>query len=243
MEKIKTHKLNVKGMTCASCVASVEKSLNKLDGVKTAVVNFATESASIKYNPDKVTLNDFKKAVQNAGYDVFDKHIVKTLRIEGMTCASCVGHVEKALNKIDGVEKATVNLATETAHVSYDSESVDFSDFVTAVENVGYKVIQESTSDTDTATDKARFKMWLSWSITIPIILWMIPTMGWNYYFLGPLGYDLGMLILGSVVIFYPGWETLRSAWKSASHLAPNMDVLISLGVLASGNRFRGYFS
>ncbi len=244
MEKIKIHKLNVKGMTCASCVASVEKSLNKLDGVKTAVVNFATESASIKYDPDKVTLSDFKKAVQNAGYDVLDRHIVKTLKIEGMTCASCVGHVEKALNKIDGVEKATVNLATETAQVSYDSESVDFSDFVTAVKNVGYKVIQESTSDTDTATedidwdqqkmDKARFKMWLSWSITIPIILWMIPTMGWNYYFLGPLGYDLGMLILGSVVIFYPGWETLRSAWKSASHLAPNMDVLISLGVLAS---------
>ncbi len=244
MEQIKTYKLKIKGMTCASCVASVEKSLNKLDGVKTAAVNFATESASVQYNPDKVTSDDFKKAVQNAGYDILDRRIVKTLKIEGMTCASCVAHVEKALNGIDGVERANVNLATETAHVSYDSDSVNFNDFVTAVENVGYKVVQESESDTDTAKgnidwdqqkmDRARFKMWLSWSITIPIILWMIPVMVWDYYFLGTLSYNLGMLILGGVVLFYPGWETLRSAWKSSSHLAPNMDALIAMGTLAS---------
>lgn len=238
--------IEIDGMHCASCVASVEKSLKKLEGVKIANVNLTTESASIEYDPEKVDLEAFKKAVEDVGYEVRDNSAKQTLRIDGMHCASCVASVEKALKGIDGVQNATVNLATETAQVTFNPKFVSMADFITAVDNVGYEVVNDEQGDeTQSAAeleqdkdqkkiDLASKRMWWSWGVTIPIILWMLPEMIFGYYFLGKIGYDIGMIVLSSIAIFYPGWETIRSAWKSGSHLAPNMDVLIAMGTLAS---------
>jgi len=168
-----------------------------------------------------------------------------TLKIEGMHCAGCVASVEKALSRINGVDNASVNLATETAQVTYDPNLASFDYFVTAVEHVGYEVAPEEEgkiqAETESQTDKeqrkikaACHKIWWAWSVTIPIIVWMIPEMFLGYLFLGKTGYDFGMITLSSIAIFYPGWETIKSAWKSAKHLAPNMDVLIAMGTLAS---------
>ena len=243
-EKLETKTLTIDGMHCASCVASVEKALKRLDGVADATVNLATETASVSYDPNKADTYDFKKAVEDVGYEVRNDQFQKTLHIDGMHCASCVASVEKALKGIDGVEIATVNLATETAQVSYDPEKVSFRDFVTAVDNVGYEVIPEEAPAEEVNPDKAdrdeekvnhaKRLMNFSWALTIPIILWMLPEMIFGYYFLGKTGYDIGMLLLSGAVLAYPGWETLRSGWKSGVHLAPNMDVLIAMGTLAS---------
>jgi len=237
--------LEIEGMHCASCVASVEKSLKKVPGVKVAAVNLATESASVEYDEESADYEDFKKAVEDVGYEVRDNLSTKTLQIEGMHCASCVASVEKALSNVEGIYESSVNLATETAQVKYDPNAATFRDFVDAVDSVGYEVIEEESSEEPTEVesemdkdqrkvDVAREKMWWAWGVTIPIILWMIPEMFFGYTFLGKIGYDVGMILLSAVAIFYPGWETIRSAWKSASHLAPNMDVLIAMGTLAS---------
>lgn len=98
-------------MTCASCVGRVEKALKSVEGVESAHVNLATEKAVIyAHQPlDRATLI---KAVEKAGYEVEALQPIE-LTIEGMSCASCVGRVEKALKSVEGVESAHVNLATE----------------------------------------------------------------------------------------------------------------------------------
>ena len=241
---MKIETLQIEGMHCASCVASVEKSLKTLDGVENATVNLATETALVEFKEDEVAFDDLKRAVSDVGYKVGIESMNITLEIEGMTCASCVASVEKALTGINGVANASVNLATETAQVAYDSQTTSFNDFVNAVDRVGYKVadqqedgekdIQSELDKDQRKIDVAQRRMWFAWIVTAPIILWMLPEMIWGYHFLGKLGFDIGLVLLSSAVLFGPGWQTIRSAWKSATHLAPNMDVLISMGTLAS---------
>ncbi len=171
----------------------------------------------------------------------------ETLPIEGMHCASCVARVEKSLKTVEGVKFATVNLATETAAVEYDEEKIGRDDLKRAVESAGYAVgrdagtEQDADGEIESELDKdrrkvetAKRKMWFAWGFTIPIVLWMLPEMLFAYHFLGKLGFDLGMVLLATIVLFGPGRETLRSAWKSALHLGPNMDVLITMGTMAS---------
>jgi Cu+-exporting ATPase len=105
----------VRGMTCASCVLRVEKALKAVDGVRDATVNLATEKVSVSA-ATSVAASQLAAAVQKAGYDVATREV--QLQIKGMTCASCVSRVEKALLKVSGVLGATVNLATERATIS-----------------------------------------------------------------------------------------------------------------------------
>ena len=168
----------------------------------------------------------------------------ETLNIDGMHCASCVAAVERALLKVPGVSYAAVNLASETAQIEYDREGGSTEALVTAIENAGYSVpVPEPAEDGALETeiekdqrkiDSASGKMWLAWGFTLPIILWMVPEMTLDYLFLGKLGYNIGMLALATLILLFPGRETLRSAWKSATHGAPNMDVLIAMGTIAS---------
>lgn len=135
----KTTTLKIKGMTCASCAAHAEKSLNKLEGVE-AAVNIATNSASVTYEPALVTVADLKEAIKDAGYEV-EAEIKKsiTLKIAGMSCAACAAHAEKSLNKLEGVE-AAVNIATNSATIHYDPAMVTVADLKAAVKDAGYEV-------------------------------------------------------------------------------------------------------
>jgi Cu+-exporting ATPase len=181
----------------------------------------------------------------NQGSDGAPAHIeTQQLRVEGMHCASCVAAVEKSLKTIPGVQQASVNLATESATVTFGDGSVAVEDLQAAVDRAGYKALTESEAaqrDMDAEIEKDERKirdawrrMWMAWGVTIPIILWMLPEMILGYRFLGEVGFSIGMFALGAAAVFIPGFPTLRSAWKSASHLAPNMDVLIAMGTLAS---------
>ena len=113
--------LPVKGMTCASCVASVEKGLNKLQGVSKVGVNLATEKATVTYDPSKSKLEDFIAETKKLGYDVVIEKA--TIPIQGMTCVSCVAAIEKILKKFDGVLQVNVNLVTEKGTVSFSLSS------------------------------------------------------------------------------------------------------------------------
>ncbi len=109
--------LPVQGMSCASCVAHVEGALKNLPGVSNVVVNLATNKASLSYDPAQVTIGAMGRAVDDVGYAVPTAEL--TLDVRGMTCASCVAHVEKALAEVEGVTGAVVNLGLATARVSY----------------------------------------------------------------------------------------------------------------------------
>lgn len=167
----------------------------------------------------------------------------KSLKIEGMHCAGCANSVEKHLSEVKGVQKASVNLATEKAFVEFSNGDVTDEALIQAIQKAGYEVkeeqeaVQESTSGVDSDDEKfnnAWKKMWWSWGVTIPIIFWMLPEMIWGWTIGGESVYHGGMILLSGVVIFYPGWETLRGAWKSTHGGSPNMDVLIAMGTLAS---------
>lgn len=131
-------KLAIEGMTCASCVARVEKALKKVDGVSNAEVNLATETAQIQ-SQLPLDYPAFIQAVEKAGFGVAQKQI--ELNIEGMTCASCVSRVEKALKKVPEVIDAKVNLATEKATVTA-LETVHTTELVKSVEKAGFQIAQ-----------------------------------------------------------------------------------------------------
>jgi Cu+-exporting ATPase len=235
--------MNIEGMHCASCVAAVEKSLKQIEGVEEASVNLAAESATVEFDPSTVDFDRLRKAVSDAGYEAKSPAKTTTLRVEGMHCASCVAAVEKSLKQIEGVEEASVNLATETAQVTYDDGRAAYADLAGAVEKAGYTVAEESSADeeieSELAKDEqkigaARRKMRWAWGFTIPIILWMIPEMLFGLVFPTEFVYHVGLFALAAAVLFGPGRETLHSAWKSARNLTPNMDVLIAMGTLAS---------
>jgi len=126
-----TIELPITGMTCASCVARTEKAIGKVQGVDKAAVNLATEKATVTFDPGAVSTGDLVAAVEGAGYGVVTAQ--ETLPIIGMTCASCVSRVEKALRLPSGVLKADVNLATEKATVSYIPGQASYKDLVEAV--------------------------------------------------------------------------------------------------------------
>lgn len=125
----------VAGMTCASCVARVERILAKVPGVREASVNLATEVATVEADHG-VALDALRAAVEKAGYDIPEQAV--TLQVDGMTCASCVARVEKALKKVPGVTTAEVNLATEQAHVKVASREPDLAALIAAVDKAGY---------------------------------------------------------------------------------------------------------
>jgi Cu+-exporting ATPase len=243
-KKLTKKTLQIEGMHCASCVSAVEKSLNSREGVEEASVNLAAESAVIAFDEQQINEEQLKEAVEAAGFSVpNDEPQSRTLKIDGMHCASCVNSVRQALEQLEGV-KASVNLATETAKVTY-AGNITLDDFEEALREAGYKLVRkESDSGQSKAEakqqreqqklDTANSRMWWSWALTIPLMLWMIPEMIWGYTFGGDVAFDIGMIALSGIVIFGPGWETIKSAWKSALNGTPNMDVLIAMGALAA---------
>jgi Cu+-exporting ATPase len=160
-----------------------------------------------------------------------------------MTCASCAQTIEHALQNTDGVIEANVNLATEKAMVVYDFTIVGYDEIKKAIENTGYQVLgredQRATFEEEEARELQAFstakrRALLSWALTIPIMLWMIPEMFFGIMWPNASVFNLGLIMLAAPVLFYPGWSTYRSAVTAIIHGSANMDVLILLGTLAS---------
>ena len=151
-QSLKEWRLPIEGMTCASCVARVEKALAATPGVAEASVNFATEQANVKAGPE-VTLATLKAAVEKAGYAVGEESV--RLNISDMTCASCVARVEKALKQVPGVLSAEVNLATEMAEVKVVGGAVTPAQLIAAADKAGYPATEWREPGAGGATDGA----------------------------------------------------------------------------------------
>lgn len=126
--------------------------MGKIEGVDTATVNLATERATVQFDPSKVGLVELKDAVEGAGYGLGDEEI--ELPITGMTCASCVRRVEKALGKVPGVEAVSVNLATEKATVRALKGASIRAELIDAVESAGYGVADLEIGSVEEAEER-----------------------------------------------------------------------------------------
>jgi Cu+-exporting ATPase len=217
----------ISGMTCASCVSRVEKSLKATAGVQSANVNLATEVASVQADPS-VNLEVLSAAVREAGYDLKTTDVA--LHVEGMTCASCVTRVEKALLKVPGVLLASVNLATEQAAVRALS-TIPPASLVAAVTKAGYvtKLKQEA--------EPAKPNTLPTWGpvaiasvLTLPLVLPMVlQLVGIDWMLNGWL-----QLALATPVQFWLGWRFYRAGWRAVKAKAGNMDLLVALGTSAA---------
>jgi Cu+-exporting ATPase len=234
--------IKIKGMHCASCAKIIEKKLKKTPGVKTASVNYATEKATVDFDDGKGSVQKLHKAIADAGYSpITDQKGSKvTLQIEGMTCASCVKLVEKALRKAKGVKEANVNFATEKAHAIFEEKDTNIKNLIKVVENAGYAAKEisrgkERLADEDLKNLRiASTKMWTSWIFTVIIMYIMIPDMFFGIKVLPGRGTDFAFLVLATPVVFWLGKDTLKSAFKAVLHKSANMDVLIAMGTLAA---------
>ncbi|OYV93596.1 MAG: hypothetical protein B7Z60_07925, partial [Ferrovum sp. 37-45-19] len=161
--------IGIGGMTCASCVAHVEKALQKLSGVTSASVSLATESAAVYALPE-VSLEALRGAIETAGYEVLETEY--PLLIEGMTCASCVARIEKALNKVPGVVSASINLATEQASVRVLQGMADTGQLIAAVERAGYRARLPSLDTDAQEASQAAAKAWTeAWPVALAALL------------------------------------------------------------------------
>ena len=132
-------------MSCASCAAKIEKGLSNVEGVSKATVNFASEKATVVFHPSQTDLSHLIEKVKDLGYGAKVEKVL--LPIQGMTCASCVNKVEKALSSLKGVVHASVNFATERASVEYIPEEVTIRDLKKVVQEAGYQVLEVKEED------------------------------------------------------------------------------------------------
>lgn len=231
---------NIKGMTCAACATKIERALSKMQGVSNAVVNLAMEKATLEYNPEQVGVDDFNKKIADLGYAIVADKV--DLKISGMTCAACATKVEKKLNSLPGVTKASVNIATEKATVSYFPSAITLNEMKQAVEKLGYKAEKtEDKLDADKereAREKEirRQKALFSFStiLSLPLALFMfaelfkwtwVPAIIFNKYF---------QLALATPIQFVAGAQFYKDAYYALKNKSANMSVLVALGTSAA---------
>ncbi|MFW6040275.1 MAG: heavy metal translocating P-type ATPase [Thermoplasmatota archaeon] len=233
----------IEGMHCASCAQTIKKSLDKLEGIDKSNVSYASERASIEFDPDKVGMDDISEAISKAGYSVREGEKIE-MPIEGMTCAACALANQKALEKLDGVISANVNLATEKATITYLPGRVHKGDFVRAVRKTGYDIpegwLKGETKEKDRVErdlekiKESKRRAYIAWIFIIPMLFLMIPHMFLEITIGGEVIYNVSLVVLATPILFYTGKETMISSVKSFSNLSPNMDALIMLGTLSA---------
>jgi heavy metal translocating P-type ATPase len=234
--------IDVEGMTCASCVGRVERALQAVPGVKTAAVNLATERAEVIGSD--VDRSALVKAIEDAGYDVPTRPV--DLIIEGMTCASCVARVERALKTVPGVTAANVNLATERATVT---GTADLASLIGAIADAGYEaraatetaIMSEESAAKKTAEEAAlRRDVLFAAALTLPVFVLEMGSHLFMWVHMAVMN-SIGMqnswyiqFALTTVVLLGPGLRFYRKGFPALARLAPDMNSLVAVGTLAA---------
>jgi P-type Cu+ transporter len=242
-----TLEIGVGGMTCAACVGRVERGLKKLEGVKSATVNLATERATVNYDPKTTSPTAILEQIHEVGYEPRVANL--ELGVTGMTCAACVIRVEKALNKVPGVLNASVNLATERASIQYIPDSASQTQFKTAIREAGYDVLEaqvgKDRSDVEREAREAEIAVLkrdliFATAFGVPLLLLAMIPMLWMpaMMFLQGLApmrvWDWVMLALATPIYFGPGRRFLTHGWKALTSNSPDMNSLVMLGTSAA---------
>lgn len=227
---VETKRLQIEGMSCASCVARIEKALLKVNGVVDASVNLASEIATIRGTAETAELT---KAIADAGYQA--KLYQQVFNVSGMSCSSCAGRVEKALLTVPGVFSAQVNLASEQVSLSMQ-EIIELPRLQQALSGSGYTISEKNARAAASEAKSIPFYKQSWWPVvgsallTLPLVLpmlgilfgkeWMLPA-GWQW-------------LLATPVQFYFGFRFYKSAWGALKARVGNMDLLVSIGTTAA---------
>jgi Cu+-exporting ATPase len=241
--------LHIEGMSCAACVARVERAIRSLDGVENATVNFATSQASIEFDPELVSADAIRQKVVDTGYGVVEVDEAEkagrgktTLLVGGMTCAACVRRVEQALKAVQGVEDASVNFAASRADVVFGPEGIGIETLRKAIEDAGYDylgLLEESPQDPVEAAQKREIR-----DLRIRVIagavlslLVMMGTMPHWFPFLHGIParrMQFALMILSTPVVFWVGSRFMSGALKAALHGTADMNTLVAMGSLSA---------
>jgi len=240
--------LPITGMSCASCAARIEKGLSNVEGVSRATVNFAAEKATVVFHPSQTNLPHLIERVKDLGYGARIEKVV--LPIQGMTCASCVNRVEKALSSLKGVVHVNVNFATERASVEYLPGEVTLRDLKKVVQEAGYEVLElkvgDSTPREEDVVEKERLLRekdlsQLKWKFVIgaillgPILVLMYGSSLLEKWFGLPKEINFFIqFLLATPVQFWAGWQFYVGFWKAAKHKTSDMNTLIAVGTSAA---------
>ncbi len=243
--------LPISGMTCASCVHHVTNGLKEAKGVQNVAVNLTTERAQVEFDPAVGAIGDLVFHVRDVGYDVVVDKI--TLPVQGLARAASGAELEARLMSLDGVLSASANVATERVAVEIVPSIVTYNDLKGAVRAAGYDVVEVSGAEEEYVDREKQAReremqreqrdLLIGIAFTLPLFAlamardilhdvlmiedflpWLFQ---WQYF-------NWMLLVLATPVMFYVGRAYHRGAWKSARALAPNMDLLISLGTNAA---------
>ena len=230
-EDLRKVELRVSGMTCAMCARTIEYSLMDLDGVFGAQVNLGNETVRVEYDSSKLKLADLEKAVTDVGYGVIDERV--TLKIGGMTCAMCVKTIESALERLDGIISADVNLGTEKAYVTYNPGIATVSEMKRSIEEAGYKYLgvegeeigdlEEIAREKDLREKKNRFIA--GFAVGIPLMILMHLSIDL------PFQMAYFMLVVSTPAFIYVSHPIFLAAYRSLTNRNLNMDVMYSMGI------------
>ncbi|PTM93367.1 heavy metal translocating P-type ATPase [Mycoplana dimorpha] len=244
-EDRQTLKLSIEDMTCASCVRRVEKAIAKVPGVTDAAVNLATEKADVTFagRPNVAAVAD---AVREAGYGVSEETL--EFPVEGMTCASCIARVEKALKAVPGVIDATANLASEHARVRFLRGAVAFEDLAEAIEKTGYRAIRDTEAAAAPSDEERRAgeiaalrrSLIVAAVLTAPLFVMemgahAVPAFGHSIHdTLGMQASRVIQFVLATLVLAGPGLRFFRKGVPSLLRGTPDMNALVVIGTAAA---------
>ncbi|QSX00739.1 heavy metal translocating P-type ATPase [Haloterrigena alkaliphila] len=239
----RTAHLDVRGMSCANCSQTISDALVSLDGVSEANANFATDEATVEYDPEAVSLAEIYDAVETAGYEA--ERSSRSIGITDMTCANCAETNESALESVPGVVEAEVNYATDEATVAYNPSDVSLEDLYVAIEDAGYTPVrddggEESDQERRDAARQAEIRKHRRLTLfgailTAPFLLFIADRLLLDGAILPEtiLGVEFGWLefLLATPVYLVLGREFLANSYTAlAKNRTANMDVLIALG-------------
>ena len=228
--------LPITGMTCANCVATVERNLKKLDGVSTAVVNLSSERATVEFDSAKLGLEEVIARVQRAGYGVATGEA--DLIIKRLADDNDARRLEKALAKVEGVIEAQVTFATEKAHVQYVPTVVSQAEIREAVAKAGFEALELGGSAEDAEAKARQHEIDTQWRLLIIGLIFTVPLFAFSmlrdFKLLGMWAHEpwvhYAMMVVAAPVQFYVGWQYYVGAYKSLRNGSANMDVLIAMG-------------
>ncbi len=229
--------IDIGGMSCATCAANIEKSLNKQEGIMDANINFASEKAYVEYNPAQITKETIAETIEKTGYEVLEmpedkKEQKKTVRVEGMSCTACAKRIETVLGKLDGVRNINVNFAAEKLSIEYQEDQVSFKTLQEKVQKMGFELVieedqpEEEMDRDEVKVEKAQKKMLYSAVISGTVMLLMIIHM----FIVNIPGYFYITAALAFPNIFILGKPVHKGSLNALRNKSPNMDVLVSLG-------------
>lgn len=241
----------ISDMTCAACAARVERAVSKIEGVEEASVNFATERLSVAYDGERTSAQAIREAVEKAGYGVVEKAKAQVhIPLGGMTCAACAARVERALSRLEGVSRASVNFATERAFVEYDPQVLKLYQIRAAIEKAGYQALQiekEQTVDTERLRREKeirvlRIKFIVAAAFGLPLLyVAMAPMIHWLPlpfpHAIDPMHHPLAYALVQTALvipIIAAGYRFYTVGFKALIQRSPNMDSLIAIGTTAA---------